>query len=433
MAGFLNKKHLPNSVVVAPVRLRRLFILLISVFWAGSSGAQLLSGPVPVRDVLARAEKNSPELGRLRALLRAERARRLGALGIENPQIVYAREGITTSAGGFTEQRWVLQQSIDSPLETLFDLKGLAAERTALEQRIEMERIALRERVRRTYVDFVVADERLQLRQQVVMLADSLLRIISARIEAGAAGELERLRVQLEQAIALEDRDAAVREREEVCLQLIAVVGDVPAGNRCDLEPADSLRFTIVDVPAEMNVQIGTSYPALAMADASVQAARFRVRSARGAFWPRIHVNYWPQDFGDGFRFHGFEVGFSVPIWSIFNQQARYRTALAEEQVQLWNRQEVQVTLAAEQSKAWARLAESRAAVERFLDTTGRQLDETVRLMRRAFEVGEIGLVRVLDAQRTYIDLRARSLETLRRYYQDLINLEKFLGRELVF
>ncbi len=47
--------------------------------------------------------------------------------------------------------------------------------------------------------------------------------------------------------------------------------------------------------------------------------------------------------------------------------------------------------------------------------------------------VGAIGLLSLLDTQRTYLDGRRDYREAIRAYYRHLITLERFLDRELVF
>ena len=407
-------------------------LFLIAVYWPAKLSAQPAPDLITAREALAYAEENSPVLGRLRAIQSAEKARRLGAVGIANPQIIYAREGIANGSGGFAEQRWMIQQSVDSPVETIFRLKQLSSEREALIHRIETERVALRERVKLAYLEFWAAHARVRLRRQGVVLSDSLIRIVDLRIQAGDAAELDRLRIELERVASVGDLDVAERMREAACGGLLQAMGRPAEGDSCRLSPADSLSYTAASAPDALPA-FEVNLPAMAAANASLDAARFGVRKARGSLWPRLHINYWPQDFGAGYDFHGFEVGFSVPLWSMFNQKASIAQARVAEQQWEWTRQEVSVTLEAERSQAWNQHTISRAALERFVETINARAATTLVLTRRGYELGELGLLALLDMQRTFIDVRIRFQDALKTYYEDLIRLEKFLPEEVVF
>lgn len=395
--------------------------------------AQNLEGRITAQQALDQAEIANPELGRLRARLEAEQGRRAGAFGINNPQLNYAREAIPNGEGGFGEQRWVIQQSIDSPLESIARLKQNRASQEAIEAEIKAERLRLHERVKQAYLDMVYAEALTDWRQRAVVLGDTLLRVTRQRIEAGEAAELDHMRLELDQAAILSDLEQAMRMKTQACVNLYQAIGDEVPANGCALTTADELLPLNVSVTHEAVMQSIGADPEITQASSAFSAAQFNIQRTKGAYFPRLHVNYWPQDFGAGYDFHGFEVGVSVPVWFAFNQRSATRVARAEAQQRHWDMQDVSVRLQGEREKAWTSFTISRDALSRYEQQVNLRADSTLQLTRRAYELGEIDLLPLLDTRRMYIDVRLRYLETLKAYYRDLIKLERFAGKPLVF
>ena len=58
---------------------------------------------------------------------------------------------------------------------------------------------------------------------------------------------------------------------------------------------------------------------------------------------------------------------------------------------------------------------------------------ELLARTREGYQVGEINLLALLDTQRTYLASELRYYNALRDYYLHLIELEQFLGDEVIF
>lgn len=51
----------------------------------------------------------------------------------------------------------------------------------------------------------------------------------------------------------------------------------------------------------------------------------------------------------------------------------------------------------------------------------------------RSYQLGEIDLLNLLNAQQTYIDSEQRYLGALRDYFLQLVALEKYMDKDLVY
>jgi len=58
---------------------------------------------------------------------------------------------------------------------------------------------------------------------------------------------------------------------------------------------------------------------------------------------------------------------------------------------------------------------------------------ELQNLSLRAYQLGEVDLLNLLNAQKIYLASEQRYLTALRDHYLQLISLEKYLDQELVF
>ena len=407
--------------------------LTTAIFMMGMVGriqAQELEGRVNMQQVLTYALANSPELGRLEAEWSGLKGNRLSEIGINNPTVSYAREGIPKQEGGFGEQRVVIQQSFRSPLSMVHGLKQNSALVQASHFRMADTRLKVREKVKLAYLELLFTQQLEDLRREAVDLVDSILVAIAGRIEAGDAAELDHLRAELDLASAHSDLEQAMRMKQRACYGLYQSLNIPAPEGYCALEASE----TLLDVePAPDFAGTLRNHPALQIQQAAVDAARYGLRKVQGAAFPRFHFNYWPQDFGNGYDFRGFEIGMSIPVFSIFNERGNRKMAESEVQQRYWDLEESQAFLQGEWQKAIASYRVSRAAQERFGSEVVGQADRTLALTQRAYALGEVDLLTLLDTRRMYVNIRARGLDVRREYTKDLIRMEYFLQQPFVW
>ena len=130
---------------------------------------------------------------------------------------------------------------------------------------------------------------------------------------------------------------------------------------------------------------------------------------------------------------HGAQLGLRVPLWGAIDGRARIREARAIERQAAWAVEGTRLDLAREAERAWAGYETGLAAVARFESDILERSAELLELTREGYRLGEIGLLTLLDTQRTFLDGQRGYWDAIRGYYRALIDLERFLNRELVF
>ena len=82
---------------------------------------------------------------------------------------------------------------------------------------------------------------------------------------------------------------------------------------------------------------------------------------------------------------------------------------------------------------AWQQYASSRERILSYRDGLQQRTAELLRLAREGYRQGELSLMRVLQAQETYLEGQRRYHEALLSYHLQLAELERFTAGELIF
>lgn len=363
-----------------------------------------------------------------------KKAERWTAFGIEQPEIIYFREGIPTSgAGGFTEQRWGISQTIDFPLRSYYRVRRIDAEREARTFDVEDAVRSVRAAVKRAYTDLVYALEIVHLRTEEVALLEDLLKAVRTRMEVGEAAEIDLMKAEIEYAESQNNLAEAEKVLHTARYELFRIIGLDPDKQRYEIRFPDTLRFFSVEIRQDSVLARLADQPELLGAERDLTAARIGVREQKSALLPQINFQYYPQDFGRGYRNYGFQVGITMPLWLPFNHRGGLETARAKAHERLWRKQEVLLRMKNEIEQAWHNYDTSLRTIRRYQQVVRTRSAEMMRLTREGYRLGELDLLTLLDTQRTYLNSQKRYYDVLHEYYRNLIELERFTGDDVVF
>ena len=385
-----------------------------------------------IREALALALRHHPQLQALRARQEALQGRRLQAYGIETPQLYFFREGIG-SGQAFAEQRWTLVERIDFPLVTYYRLQANGLESRALTAELEATTARIRADVKRAYTDVLYAQELVHLRQEEVALLEQLREAVRARVAAGLATDLEVARTEIQLADAQSRLETARRDFLQARYELFRAVGLDPEAQHYDIVFPDTLAYVTVEIPQEAVLARLDQLPELHSQQAQLQAARVNIRQARASLLPQLQLDVYPQDYGSGYRFVGFQIGISLPLGFLPGYRGRVREARALYEMRRWELEDLRLQLKKQAEQAWHGYETARIVVERYARQIRDRSRTLLHRLQRGYRLGEVSLIELLDAQRLVLESEQRYYEALRDYYHQLIELERFLGHELTF
>lgn len=407
--------------------------LLLLFSLAGTVWAQETPGvnDLGVYEAIDLARVRSPMLNQLRERVQAKGGEWLTSFGVYAPELIFLKEGI--DGGSFDERRWGVSQTIDFPLQSYYRLRQVGAEKEALGFDVEAGLNDLTVAVKKAYTQLLYAQEMMHLRREEVLLARVLQEAASVKVEVGEASELELMKAEIGLAEAETSLEGAGQQFQNARYALFNVVGLDPEEQHYEIQFPDTLVYIDLDIDQERALQRIDVQPEMQSAEMNREAARLGIRQTRSALLPALKIDLYRQDYGAGFDPFGFQVGLRVPLWLFSDHRGRMRTARAEAQRWSWRRQAVSLDLKKEIEQVWHGYETSKRAIERYNTAVSGRADELLRLTQEGYRIGELDLLTLLDTQRTYLASQQRYYDALRDYYFHLIDLERYLGEDIVF
>jgi cobalt-zinc-cadmium efflux system outer membrane protein len=379
--------------------------------------------PITLEEALRRAEEISPS-GRTISLA-VERARaEVSATGLwPNPELSLVREESAGTVERFENLSVPILLTGRLGLERASARKGLTAEEASARQ----ERVSLRGRVREAFLDL------LQLRQRTSSLETGRLRLLELV-------EVLRLREREGESSGF-DRMRAERELADVEVDLLEARGD--------LEGARAALAALVALPAEGLIAEGTLDPSgtppgreevrslaqrrgdvLAL-DAQAERADLLARAARRRAVPEPSITIGrkateeggPEDAGPVLG-----LAFAIPLFD--RGQGTHGSAAAEAALLRARREALARQAVAEAEAAYAEVGARREAEESY--AAAGDPEELVTIARAAYEGGEMRILELLDAYRTALAVRLRTLELRAAARKAEVGLGRAVGAEVL-
>lgn len=290
--------------------------------------------------------------------------------------------------------------------------------------------------VRQAYYDASYAQRLVEIADRGLGQAREHLRQVRSAMGQGAKSEYDALRAEVDAANQEPAVVAASRGRDIALLglkRLANVPLDQPLALLTPLAFADSL----VPVVTERSPSIA-SRPAIAAADAEVEARRNAIRVYRGQHWPDLYVSstLQQQAFPDAVlpRLNQFHrnwdayLTIQVPIFSGLRTEGQVAQAQSAYDKARADRDQIREVVAIEAVQA-------RADLDRSLSTLMARRG-TVRQAQRAWQLADVRYANGMSTQLEVSDARLQlstaevnEVQAIRDYLVALANLERAVGR----
>ncbi len=377
---------------------------------------------------------NNPDLNQARAVLTQKENEWRTLTGIEAPEFSYFEEGINKDVTKpFEERRWTVSQKVDFPLTTVYRLKAVKQEAKALSYRIQAMENEIRSRVKSKYIEVLYALHLQELGRQQKALADDLYKAAYTRFETGMGNGMDLMNAELQVAEAENVLSEAERLLHMARYSLFYLMGLEVSEISYAIQFADTLSSNSVEINQIQALEVLHEQPAYIAALYDYQAAENKLKEAKSNILPDISFNLYQQNYGDGYNFHGFEVGLSIPIWLPFEQKGKIKMAEARQTEIEWQQKSIELDMKQQIEHAWHNYQSSKQVIDRYNETMSEKSEKLQALSLKAYQLGEIDLLNLLNAQQTYLTNQKRYLTALRDYYLELALLEKYLNLKLVY
>lgn len=321
-----------------------------------------------------------------------------------------------------------------------YDLDLFGANRRTLEQSVaqaqsqqhqaEAARLTIAGRVVQQVLAIAAIQERIATARQLVTEGQRNVRLTEARRKAGAGTLVEVLSAQGQLAADQADLPQMDQQLAEARAMLAILVGISPA----ELE-ATNFTFDSFVLPTSIPVTIPSvlvrKRPDILQAEADLHAATAGVGIATARLYPNVTLGATisraapqPDDIF-GANYGGFDIfaGLTAPIFHGGRIKAEKRGAEFARQAAAATYRQTILEAFGQVSNLLAALGNDTRSV-----TTQQQSSDiaarSLRLSRRSFQVGNSGILQVLDSSRAYqrarlslVDARARQLLNVSRLY----------------
>lgn len=408
-----------------------LTVLLVLMFISPAGYAQVVKDTLGIHGALILARENDPELNRLEEEVEVLKSELGPAWGIESPELFYFREGI--NGNSFLEQRWGVSQSFSFPLTGYYRNQRVSAEVNSAGLNIEAAALRLKAEVKQAYVELAYAVKNINLVDRRVQLSRELRDIARARLEVGESSEIDLIQADIQLSEAENDLREAERLYDNARYALFRIVGLDPDRQRYEIIFPDTLAYFNASIEQDAVMAKLEAHPEVLLSVEMVSSAEAGIKAATSSYLPDLRVDFYRQDLGNDYRFNGFEVGVSIPLWFGLNESNRVQRAKAQHRQAEWAVSERILNIKEQAEQAWHGYETSQATIRTYTRHIQERTTSLLDLTREGYRIGELELLRLLEAQRTYLNSEQRYYQALREYYIQVIQLERFLQTELIF
>jgi cobalt-zinc-cadmium resistance protein CzcA len=277
--------------------------------------------------------------------------------------------------------------------------------------------------VSQAYSEWLLAESRLRVVQQLDSIYSSFETAARLRFETGETGKLEllsaasqakRVSVQLEQAQAAYK---AATQRMKTWLNTDAAISSDGAG----LYKFNNLLLADAAAGPQAN-------PLLAYYAKGLEVAEAAYKVERSQFLPQINLGYSDQTVNGREGFYLYRVGVDVPLLSFFAQKGRKQAARLQRAMAEQELEQQQLALQREWVSALAALEKAKASLT-FYENEGLSLaDEQIRTASFGYKEGAVDYIAYIQSLAQATQLREEYLQSLQQYNLAIIELNRLAG-----
>lgn len=384
-----------------------------------------------VSKALEIAYRQNPQINQLEYQIKAQKKQETLSFGVADPEISYLREGIGN--GSFSEQRWSISQRIEFPLASYYRVKQERSTTESLQLKLTDLKNQVKVNVKTAYAQLAYALQSGNLAGERVQLFQNLREAAQARADMGESSEIDAMQADLQLQEAKNSGEITFKEIMNARYDLFQTIGLDPEEQTYDIGFTDTLAYMIINIDQDEVMQQLQEHPLLKQIRQEVEAATFGKKVAKSTYLPNLNLSYFRQDFGNNYDFYGFEVGVSIPLWFAARQAPKVQQANALENVAEWKYEDSRLLIKKQAEQTWHSYESAKNNIERFRENIQMKSLELVQMTQKGYSLGELDLLTLLEAQRTYLRTQETYYQTLRDYYLTVIELERFLQSDIIF
>lgn len=392
---------------------------------ANLASAQSATRALSLDDVLAVARERSPAILAARRRVEGLQADRKSVIQPPGPELELSR-GTGKSLDGTqsrTETGWSVSQGIEWPGRWRAKVKVADSTIKAGEAAVLATQADVMASVREQFFGILFAQREAGVIEEQAAAARDLLALVDKRVQVGEGRELDRIKASVE-SLRMERLLEAARSDVRVRVAILDrfLLGGLGASfhveGRSALPKAIPPRETVLE-------QVVAASPLIAEARAKTATTTQALNVERQGRFPDLFASYQHADELDRVA-SSVSLGFRLPLWG-FNS-GPIRRAQAEREVATLEESLVSADVLARGERAYNEYSlafAQDASYERDLLPAARK---SLEIATFSYQQGELSLLELLDARRTYLDTVGAYNEVLFQFEAARAELERLIG-----
>ena len=284
--------------------------------------------------------------------------------------------------------------------------------------------IEIKSQVENRFFEVFALQELLSLQEEQVELIRKVHEVVTKRVKAGDTSSLDLSKSQVELAMAEVEAEQTRKELEAAKYVLASSWGaQIPRFSKITAQYKPVPDYT----EAELKEAIKQS-PAWYLMEAQLAEADAALNLALSERFPDLELEAGVQHFNETDD-HAFLLGISIPL-PIFNKnQGGIAETKALAHKAQYEREAGYLELYTQLQDAWQNLDSSRKAVQSLEIRVLPVAQSAYESINKAYKAGELDILSLLDAQRTWVETRRTHLALLQELESNRIEIERLIGK----
>ena len=373
------------------------------------------------------ALRENPRLAAGDAAYHAARAQIAPAGALPDPMLTYTFQGAplgNPSPGKATENRLQLEQMLPFPGKPGL-MRSMAEEEAEMAgAQLEQARLEVAAELRRAYYDLELTRASIAILEESVAILDAMVDALRTRYEVGRGMQADLLRAQVERAME-EARLAMLRRQVPAALARVNAVLDRAPDEPLATSLPDTLgpRESMLPDSAALEALALRQSPSVRMRERAIARSQLGLRLARRAGLPDFTIGAGYMGMRDMPDAWMGMLGVTLPLWRS-GKVGPLREAAEAAQLQAQaeldeTRNETRRRL----REAWAMTSAAQVMLSLYRDSVVPQAELSRTSSQTAYANGAIGVLDLLDAQRTWLQARLGQREALAEYRKRRVEL----------
>ena len=397
----------------------------------GAEAPAVSTGTLTLKDALAMAQKENPEILAARKKWDAARARISQAGTPDKPRLdierMYAPRGENIISKA-EEKNIAVTQELPFP-STLY-LKSRLAKKEAqmAEAAFRSKERSVLSRVKSAYAMLYWSHHALHVFEENTDLMRRFSKVAEARYASGKASQGEVLKAQVELSKMQNMLISLDQERETNQAMLNTLLNrdpQTPLG-----PPEEPASPSMKEDLRELQTQALKTRPDLKEAALSVERSGTAVGIARSDYLPDLMLQYRQRDMMNGVDSQDAIIGFSVPLW-FWKQGAMVKEAKADREMAQAELQTMKNMTLYDVKNLFVKVQTTQRLIDLYQTSVIPQAEEALKVAEAGYQSDKLNFLDLLDASRSLLNFRLEHYQHITDYEIALAELERAVGSDL--